>query len=125
MVTPPEEVPAGAVPTGATHPMGFVNRQVWTEPMMEALRRGGPEGGRWYWLHDKVFAARTLRATIDGRTPSSPSVGSSRLRMPTSATSIPVEDHQPESRMREIRQYGSEGGAARMTGRPYPYRGFT
>jgi RNA-directed DNA polymerase len=61
MVKPPEEVPAGAVPTGAADRLWFANRQVWTEPMMEALRRGGPEGGRWYWLHDKVFAARTLR----------------------------------------------------------------
>jgi RNA-directed DNA polymerase len=61
MVKPPEEVPAGAVPTGAADPLWFANRQVWTEPMMEALRRGGPEGGRWYWLHDKVFASRTLR----------------------------------------------------------------
>ena len=28
--------------------------------------------------------------------------------------------HQPESRVREIRQHGSEGGAAMS--RPYPYR---
>ncbi len=61
MVTPPEEVPAGAVPTGAADQLWFANRQVWTEPMMEAVRRGGPEGGKWYWLHDKVFASRTLR----------------------------------------------------------------
>jgi hypothetical protein len=31
-------------------------------------------------------------------------------------------NHQLESRMREIRQSGSEGGAA--TSRPYPYQGF-
>ncbi len=38
------------------------------------------------------------------------------------STSNPVEARQLESRMREIRQYGSEGGAARK-GRPYPYQG--
>jgi RNA-directed DNA polymerase len=30
--------------------------------MLESLRRGGPEGGKWYSLHDKVFAEKTLRA---------------------------------------------------------------
>ncbi len=62
MVNRPEEVPAdeAAVPTGAADPLRFVERQVWTDRMLEALRKGGPEGGRWYWLHDKVFARRTL-----------------------------------------------------------------
>jgi RNA-directed DNA polymerase len=56
-----EEVPDGAVPSSEADPLGFVNRQVWTDRMLEALRKGGPEGGRWYWLHDKVFCERTLR----------------------------------------------------------------
>jgi RNA-directed DNA polymerase len=62
MVNQPEEVPAGAVPPGEADPLWFADRHVWTERMLEALRKGGPEGGRWYWLHDKVFNARTLRA---------------------------------------------------------------
>lgn len=49
------------MPTGAADPQGYANRQVWTDRMLEALRNGGPRGGRWYWLHDKVFAERTLR----------------------------------------------------------------
>lgn len=62
MVNRPEEVPARAVPPGEVDPLWFADRHVWTERMLEALRKGGPEGGRWYWLHDKVFNARTLRA---------------------------------------------------------------
>ena len=58
----PKEVPERAVPVGEMDPLGFVEREVWTERMLEALRQGGPEGGRWYWLHDKVFNERTLRA---------------------------------------------------------------
>lgn len=61
MVKTPEEVPAKAVPAGDADPLWFAERQVWTAPMLEALRRGGPDGGRWYWLHDKVFSVRTLR----------------------------------------------------------------
>ncbi len=62
MVTPPEEVPVGAVPAGEMDPLWYIERCVWTDRMVETLQRGGPEGGRWYWLHDKVFAERTLRA---------------------------------------------------------------
>ena len=36
----------------------------------------------------------------------------------------PSTDHRLESRMREIRLSGSEGGGA-LTGSPYPYRGLT
>jgi len=61
MVNRPEEVPAGAVLPGEADPLRFADRQVWTDRMLEALRKGGPDGGRWYWLHDKVFNARTLR----------------------------------------------------------------
>jgi RNA-directed DNA polymerase len=62
MVNPPAEVPDEVVLPGEADPLGFVDRQVWTDRMLESLRRGGPEGGRWYWLHDKVFCERTLRA---------------------------------------------------------------
>jgi RNA-directed DNA polymerase len=30
--------------------------------MVGCLRRGGPDGGKWYSLHDKVFATKTLEA---------------------------------------------------------------
>jgi RNA-directed DNA polymerase len=60
----PDEVPVRAVLPGEADPYGWVERAVWTERMLDALRRGGPEGGRWYWLHDKVFAERTLRVAF-------------------------------------------------------------
>jgi RNA-directed DNA polymerase len=60
----PAEVPGRAVLPGEADPYGWLERAVWTERMMDALRRGGPEGGRWYWLHDKVFAEKTLRAAF-------------------------------------------------------------
>ena len=60
----PEEVPVRAVLPGEADPYGWVERAVWTERMVDALRRGGPEGGRWYWLHDKVFTEKTLRAAF-------------------------------------------------------------
>ena len=41
--------------------------------------------------------------------------------VPPRVRPVPSRTHQPESRMREIRPYGSEGGAAGLTGRPYPY----
>jgi RNA-directed DNA polymerase len=56
-----------ATPPGATQGQEdcqWVDRAVWTERMLEALRRGGPDGGRWYSLHDKVFAEKTLRAAF-------------------------------------------------------------
>jgi RNA-directed DNA polymerase len=60
----PEEVSVRTVLPGDTDPYGWVERFVWTDRMLDALRRGGPEGGRWYWLHDKVFAEKTLRAAF-------------------------------------------------------------
>jgi RNA-directed DNA polymerase len=60
----PDEVPRRAVLPGEADPYGWVERAVWTERMLDALRRGGPEGGRWYWLHDKVFVERTLRVAF-------------------------------------------------------------
>ncbi len=51
-----------ATPTGETDPLGWVERSVWTERMVGCLQRGGPDGGKWYSLHDKVFATKTLEA---------------------------------------------------------------
>jgi RNA-directed DNA polymerase len=61
----PSEVPEKAVLAGEAHPLGWVERVVWTDRMLECLRQGGPEGGKWYWLHDKVFSPRTLRAAYE------------------------------------------------------------
>ena len=58
----PEQVPMLATPTGSTDPYGWVERSVWTSRMVGCLRNGGPEGGKWYSLHDKVFATKTLEA---------------------------------------------------------------
>jgi RNA-directed DNA polymerase len=58
----PEQVPKLATPTGEADPYGWVERSVWTERMVGCLLRGGPDGGKWYSLHDKVFAVRTLEA---------------------------------------------------------------
>lgn len=58
----PAQVPMLATPTGEADPYGWVERSVWTERMVGCLRQGGPEGGKWYSLHDKVFATKTLEA---------------------------------------------------------------
>lgn len=58
----PAQVPVLAMPTGEADPSGWVERSVWTERMVGCLRRGGPEGGKWFSLHDKVFARKTLEA---------------------------------------------------------------
>lgn len=58
----PAQVPMLAMPTGEADPYGWVERSVWTERMVGCLRQGGPEGGKWYSLHDKVFATKTLEA---------------------------------------------------------------
>jgi hypothetical protein len=55
------EVPFEAPLTRETDPLWFVKRSVWTPRMLATLRQGGPEGGRWYWLHDKVFKKRTMQ----------------------------------------------------------------
>ncbi|TVR17738.1 MAG: hypothetical protein EA401_00250, partial [Planctomycetota bacterium] len=73
---------------------------VWTDRMLDALRQGGPEGP----------------------TPSLLMPGSSRSKRPIVGSSSPVEAQQLESRMREIRTYGSEGGVAPKGAIPTPIR---
>jgi RNA-directed DNA polymerase len=51
-----------ATPTGEAEPQGTVERSVWTDRMMACLLKGGPDGGKWFSLHDKVFSAAALRA---------------------------------------------------------------
>lgn len=43
----------------------WVNRVVWTNRMMGTLRHGGPRGGRWFSLNDKVSRSETLYAAFD------------------------------------------------------------
>ena len=57
----PDEVVARPELNGEAMLMKLVEHKIWTERMVEALRRGGPEGGRWSFIHDKVFIERTLR----------------------------------------------------------------
>jgi RNA-directed DNA polymerase len=56
--------PVGATPTqaGEARPgkWGWVERTVWTEPMLEALEQG-VKGGVWFSLIDKVYRPETLR----------------------------------------------------------------
>src|SRR5258708_17731950 len=54
-----------------------------------------------------------------GQIPTSPSAASSASRMPSSSSDSPEQDHQLESRMREIRLSGSAGGGGREAS-PYP-----
>src|SRR5882757_3900906 len=56
---------------------------------------------------------------IAGEMTTSPSTASSTFRVPLSSSDSPEQDHQLESRMREIRQSGSEGGGGREVS-PYP-----
>ena len=58
----PAQVPRWDRPEGDTDPYGWVERSVWTERMLECLRRGGPEGGVWYSLNDKMISVSTLRS---------------------------------------------------------------
>src|SRR5882757_7062066 len=59
---------------------------------------------------------------IAGEMTTSPSTASSTFRVPLSSSDSPEQDHQLESRMREIRQSGSEGGGGREVS-PYPNLG--
>src|SRR5438045_8388150 len=52
--------------------------------------------------------------------PTSPSSVSSASWRPSSSSDSPEQDHQLESRMREIRPSGSEGGGGLRVS-PYPY----
>lgn len=58
----PATVPFAATPAG--QPMSleeWVNRHVWTDRMLDALRKG-VRGGKWHSLHDKVYNRSNLIA---------------------------------------------------------------
>jgi len=78
----------------------WVERTVWTERMLEALEKG-VKGGVWF----------SLRITSAGQTNTFGTLGILAFMMPIVPYSSPHEvNHRLESRMREIRLSGSEGG---------------
>ncbi len=59
-VRPGASVPFCATPAGQPPALEeWVNRGVWTDRMLAALR-SGVKGGRWHTLYDKVCASATL-----------------------------------------------------------------
>jgi RNA-directed DNA polymerase len=65
--TQPAAVPEGARQAGEARPedWDWVERQVWTERMLEALAKG-VKGGVWFSLIDKVYRPSTLHAAWVG-----------------------------------------------------------
>lgn len=61
MTNDPSRVPEGRQP-GEAPAARQAEQVVWTPRMLECLRHGGPKGGRWFSLIDKVWDERTLRA---------------------------------------------------------------
>jgi RNA-directed DNA polymerase len=56
----PATVPFGATPAGQPPTLEeWVNRQVWTDRMLDALRNG-VRGGKWHTLYDKVYNRTNL-----------------------------------------------------------------
>jgi RNA-directed DNA polymerase len=56
----PATVPFGATPAGQPPTLEeWVNRQVWTDRMLDALRNG-VRGGKWHTLYDKVYNRMNL-----------------------------------------------------------------
>jgi RNA-directed DNA polymerase len=58
----PSQVPAGGRQPEKAAAARPAEHDVWTPRMLECLRLGGPKGGRWFSLIDKVWDERTLRA---------------------------------------------------------------
>lgn len=86
------------------------------EPISEVL-------ARWAWVEPAVWTDRMLEVLESGingveeSTPSSRNSGCSRCTRPGRKLPVLKEvkgNHQLESRMRENRTYGSEGGAAQI-----------
>jgi RNA-directed DNA polymerase len=59
--TKPVAVPETAKQAGEARPMGWVERSIWTERMLETLEKG-VKGGVWFSLIDKVYRTSTLYA---------------------------------------------------------------
>ena len=58
----PAKIPMLDRLAGDTDPFGWVERSVWTDRMLACLQRGGPEGGVWYSLNDKMISEVVLRS---------------------------------------------------------------
>jgi len=115
---------------------------VWTERMLTALEVGG-KGGIWFSLIDKVYKPRNLRAAFAKVKANQGAAGVDHqtiemfeAHLDTNLTRVSQQladgsyrpqvwstlaevNHQLESRMRENRLSGSEGGGT--TRSPYPY----
>ncbi len=64
MTKDPSQVPAGGRPPEEAAAARQAEQVVWTPRMLECLQNGGPKGGRWFSLIDKVWDERTLRAAF-------------------------------------------------------------
>jgi hypothetical protein len=98
--------------------------------VLATAKQGGEVWGRWSWVEPAAWTERMLTALEKGvkgggecvlfgawavQSGKSPCEGlSTHLRV----------NHQLESRMREIRQSGSEGGGPNPIGPSYPYKAY-
>ena len=82
----------------------------------ERSKQAGDIQARWAWVEPAVWTERMLTALC--RAGAVQSGDGPRL----GASVREAVNHRPESRMREIRTSGSEGGETGRTGLPYPYR---
>ena len=62
MTHDPNQVPSEGRPSGEPPADRQGEHGIWTPRMLECLRQGGPKGGRWFSLIDKVWDERTLLA---------------------------------------------------------------
>ncbi len=99
---PSEAQQAGEAP-GDLSRWSWVQRCVWTERMLTALDTNNVKGGKAERLLCRAWAVRHAGCPCRG------------LSIRSAVT------HRPESRVREIRTHGSEGGGTGTTGSPYPY----
>jgi hypothetical protein len=109
-----EEQPAAVPREGGAKQAGEVRARwpwteptVWTQRMLTTLEKG-VKGGKWFKMAPRLLCRSG--AVLHGRSP----------RNGLSIRS--AVNHQPESRVRENRTHGSEGGGTGVkTGSSYPY----
>ena len=54
----------GETPGGGSA-WGWVEESIWTPRMLATLNKGGPQGGKWFSLIDKVYSKENLGKAID------------------------------------------------------------
>jgi hypothetical protein len=98
-------------------------------PVPERVRPTGERSTRWVCLEVAPAPPRLLANPTwemkkgDGHTFFTRKGVISTTTAPCPGSPIRfAANHQPESRMRETRLYGSEGGGTGRTGSPYPYQ---